>query len=576
MLLGIDWLEGQGAVWDLRRGEIHMQGSVFPLKARVIVQEPMMVPARSESHGLGSTVYRDFKSVWPTWVSKPGSPREKLRVARAIVPDRCKDVPLLIMNVVNYPVQLEVGEILSELELAELLKTDDGRSSDGLVDAPVPDPEYAQVLIDGVDPLVSDEAKEELREVLLRFPAVFSQGEDDLGRASAVQHRIDTGNHRPFRQTLRRHPNANLDIIDAHTDSMLQAGLVEPAQSEWASNVVLVRKSDGSMRFCVDYRQLNERTVKDSYPLPRIDVCLDALAGAKWFSTFDLRSGYHQVELDPRDADKTTFVTRRGTFRFRVMPFGLCNAPATFQRLMNVALAGLDPMVCLVYLDDIIVHSPDLRAHLERLIWLFERLLRTGLKLKVSKCKILQREVGFLGHRVSSEGLSTDPAKISAVQDWPVPCCIRDVRSFMGLCGYYRKFVADFSEIAAPLHALTKKNRRFQWDSACQAAFETLKERLVSSPILGLPWDEGEFIVNADASEHAVGAVLSQIQDDEERVIAYYSKLYSRSETNYCTSRKELLAVVDALRQFRRTSLGAGSEFGRIMWRCGTSTKRQT
>ena len=340
-------------------------------------------------------------------------------------------------------------------------------------------------------------------------------------------------------------------MIDVHTDTMLQAGLIEPAQCEWASNVVLIRKTDGGMRFCVDYRQLNERTVKDSYPLPRIDDCLDELADARWFSTFDLLSRYHQVELDLRDAGKTTFVARSGIFRFRVMPFGLCNAPATFQRLMNVALAGLDPMVCLVYLDDIIVHSPALEAHLERLTWLFERLRSTGLMLKVFKCRIMQREVALLGHRVSSEGLSTDPAKISAIQDWPVPCCLRYVRSFMGLCGYYRKFVADFSEIAAPLHALTKKNRRFQWDSDCQTAFETLKQRLVSSSVLRLPSDEGELVVDTDTFEHAVGAVLSQSQDGEERVIAYYSKLYSRSESNYCTSWKELMAVVAALKQFR-------------------------
>ena len=160
----------------------------------------------------------------------------------------------------------------------------------------------------------------------------------------------------------------------------------------------MVRKGDGTLRFCVEYRQLNERTRKDSYPLPRIDVCLDALAWAEWFSTFDLQSGYHQVEMDPRNSDKTTFVTRRGTFRFSVIPFGLCKALATFQRLMNVGMAGLDPMISLVYLDDIIVHSKELSVHLDRLRLLFDRLLVTGLKLKVSKCRLFLTEVGFLGH----------------------------------------------------------------------------------------------------------------------------------------------------------------------------------
>ena len=198
-------------------------------------------------------------------------------------------------------------------------------------------------LLDGIDSTVSTETRDALRSLLGRFATTFSMGENDLGRANAVRHRIDTGLNRPFRQALRRHPTVTVEALDAQVDAMLRADLIEPAQSEWASNVVMVRKTNGSLRFCVDYRQINERTMKVSYPLPRIDVCLDALAGATWFSTFDLRSGYHQVEMDVRDSDKTTFATRRGTFRFKVMPFGLCNAPATFQRLMNVALAVLNP-----------------------------------------------------------------------------------------------------------------------------------------------------------------------------------------------------------------------------------------
>ena len=339
-------------------------------------------------------------------------------------------------------------------------------------------------------------------------------------------------------------------------DERLQRELIDPACSEWASNVVMVKKGEGSLRFCVGYRQLNERTRKDSYPLPSIDVCLDALAGAAWFSTFDLRSGYHQVEMEPSDADKTTFVTRRGTFKFNVMPFGLCNAPATFQRLMNVAMAGLDPLVCLVYLDDIIVHSTNLHDHVDRLRLLFDRLLETGLKLKVGKCRLLRTEVGFLGHRVSAGGLAPDPGKIEAVRGWPTPRCLRETRAFLGLCSYYRKFLGGFAHIAAPLHALTKKNKPFVWDTACQDAFETLKGCLVSAPVLALPHDDGLYVLDTDASEVAIGVVLSQVQGGIEKVVAYYSRLYTQSEVNYCTTRKELLAVVEGLRQFRPYVLG--------------------
>ena len=336
----------------------------------------------------------------------------------------------------------------------------------------------------------------------------------------------------------------------------------------------MVRKSDGSLRFCVDYRQLNERTVKDSYLLDRIDVCLaalagstwfstidhrsglnertvkdsylldridvcvEALAGATWFSTFDLRSGYHPVQMDPRYSDKTTFMTRRGTCWFKVMPFGLCNAPTTIQRLMNVAMAGLDREICLIYLDDIIVHSWDLGFHLERLDRLFELLRRAGLKLKFSKRRLLQREVAFLGHRVNAEGLSTDPEKVEAIRGWPTPVCLREVRAFLGLCSYYCQFIPEFAEIVAPLHALTRKNRRFQWEEGCLESDEELKVQLTSSPVLALPRDDGDYIVDSDASDAAVGAVLSQVQDGEERPVVYFIRLYSRTDVNYCTTRE--------------------------------------
>src|SRR5688572_29016332 len=199
------------------------------------------------------------------------------------------------------------------------------------------------------------EIRERLSALLTEFKDIFSASDRDLGRSSVTMRRIETGDARPVRQPLRRQPLPHRSAIDSNLDSMLADGIIEPTVSEWAANVVLARKKDGNLRFCIDYRQLNDRTKKDSYPLPRIDECLDALAGGGWFSTLDLRSGYHQVAMDPKDADKTAFVTRRGIFRWKVMPFGLCNAPATFQRLMDIVLSGLNFEVCLVYLDDVII-----------------------------------------------------------------------------------------------------------------------------------------------------------------------------------------------------------------------------
>jgi len=225
------------------------------------------------------------------------------------------------------------------------------------------------------------------------------------------------------------------------------------------------------------------------------------------------------------DADKTTFIVRTGTYRFKRVPFGLCNAGSTFQRVMDLALNGLNFNMCLVYLDDIIVYSADVSDHiirLEKFLRIFEKRLRiANLKLKPSKCKLLRSELSFLGHVVSSKGVGTDPEKISAVQDWPVPTDVKEVRSFLGLASYCRKFVPSFAALAAPLHALTGKNRKFEWISGCEDGFRHLKEALVFSPILAMPNDGDPLILDTDACDVSIGAVLSQVQEGEERVIAY-------------------------------------------------------
>lgn len=251
-----------------------------------------------------------------------------------------------------------------------------------------------------------------------------------------------------------------------------------------------------------------------------------------------------------KDKEKTAFVTTLGLFQFRVMPFGLVNAPSTFERLMENVLKGLQWTECLVYMDDIISHSSTFDEGIQRLANIFTRLREANLKLKPSKCIFFQKQVKFLGHIVSSEGIQTDSEKIFAVKNWPVPKNEKQIRSFLGLCSYYRKFVKKFAEIAKPLHDLYKKATKFTWTSECQNAFDTLKTALTTSPILGFPLPGLPFTLDTDASDRAVGAVLSQNQDGKERVIAYMSKTMNRHEQSYCVTRKELLAVVTALRKF--------------------------
>ena len=298
------------------------------------------------------------------------------------------------------------------------------------------------------------------------------------------------------------------------------------------------------------------RCKKDAFPLPRIDACLDSLTGSKLFSTFDLTSGYFQVRLDPADAEKTSFATRLGSWKFRRMTMGLGNAGSTFSRIMQLAMQGLNLQICISYLDDIIVHAEDVGSHLERLRAVFQRLREAKLKLKPTKCHLLREEVAFLGHRVSADGVSTDPSKIEAVRNWPRPRNIHEVRGYVGLASYYRRFIAKFAEICSPLHALTGKHARFEWTPECEQAFVQLKDALTAAPVLAMPTDEDSFVLDVDASDRCIGAVLSQKQGEEERVIAYASRVLSRTERNYCCTRRELLAVVLFVRHYKPYLLG--------------------
>jgi len=345
-------------------------------------------------------------------------------------------------------------------------------------------------------------------------------------------------------------------MIDEHVEHMLAHDVIEPAASPWCSNVVMVRKQDGSMRFCVDYRKVNELLKKDKFPLPKIDTCLDTLNGCKYYRSCDLRWGYWQTEIDERDRDKTAFVTRKGQWHFKVLSFGLCNAPSQFARIMELVMSGLTYDICLVYVDDILVFSKTFEEHCDRLSTIFDRLERYTLKLKPTKCHLFQRKVKFLGHVVSGKGIECDPDKVAAIATWPTQTSISEVRTFYGLASYYWTFVQDFAKLAKPLHNLTRKNVTFVWNQECEAAFQALKERLMSAPILVPPRNEGQYVLDMDASDTALGAVLQQEQDGQLRVIGYASCALTNAERCYCITRKELLGMVYGLKKYRQHLLG--------------------
>jgi transposase InsO family protein len=513
-----------------------------------MVDRDVTIEPRQEALVPGRLQATDHRLLQDQLMTEQRSLSTGLNIARVILPLRCRNLPLRVLNTTDRPVTLRNGEELTTVESVVV-----GPKREG----PAADPEnHISPVMDTIEAELSPTQREVMRCLLAEYADVFSQSEYDLGRTNILQHRIDTGDARPVRQPLRRQPLSRLQVVDEHLDQMMEQGIIEPSCSPWASNVVVCTKKDGSTRFCIDYRQLNDVTVKDAYPLPRITDCLDALSGATYFSAFDLRSGYHQVELEPNSRDKTSFVTRRGTFSFKTMPFGLANAPATFQRVMDVVLSGLNLNVCLVYLDDIIVFSRTVEDHMDRLRALFDRLRSANLKLKPSKCQLLKLRVEFLGHVVSARGIETDPKKIDSVSQWPTPCNLGELRSFVGLCSYYRRYVKDFATIASPLHELTRKNAKFLWTESCHQAFDELKRRLTTAPVLAMPDDEGTYILDTDASNQGIGAVLSQIQAGEERVVAFASRVLSGPERNYCATRKELLAVVTYMKHFRPYLLG--------------------
>jgi hypothetical protein len=309
--------------------------------------------------------------------------------------------------------------------------------------------------------------------------------------------------------------------------------------------------------FCVEYRRLNSITKLDELPLPRIDDTLDILAGAKYFTTLDLASGYWQVAMDPAASEKTAFTTYSGLYEFRRMPFGLANAPATFQRLTELVLAGLARTSCLVYLDDVLVIGSTLEEHNRNLRKVLERIRQAGLRLKPKKCKFSQRSVTYVGHVVAADGVATDPQKLEAVRDYPVPVDVKSLRSFLGLASYYRRFVPGFSKVAGPLHALTKKDVKFVWGPKCQSSFEELKRLLTNAPVLAFPDFSRRFLLETDASGAGLGTVLAQEQSDGAvRPIAYASRSLGKHEKNYGITELEALGVVWAVKHCRAYLFG--------------------
>lgn len=432
-------------------------------------------------------------------------------------------------------------------------------------------------LINFGDSPVDEEWKARLRAKLAQRPEVFSLHDWDVGVAKGVEHKIRLADSRPFRQRSRRLPPADIEDVRKHLQELLQAGIIRESRSPYASPIVVVRKKNGAVRMCIDYRLLNSRTIPDQYTTPCIDEVLNVLSGSKWFSVLDLRSGYYQIAMNEEDKEKTAFICPLGFFEFERMPQGITGAPATFQRLMERAVGDMNLLQVIVYLDDLIVFGRSLEEHEERLLKVLDRLREVGLKLSLDKCQICMPEVKYLGHIVSAQGVSPDPAKIEAVTSWPKPTNLKTLQSFLGFCGYYRRFIENYAAIVKPLTDITKgygprqkvlkhaskptntylkESEPFgsRWTEDCDDAFYKIIDCLTHAPVLAFADPQKPYILHVDASLKGLGAVLYQEYPEGLRPVAFASRKLKPSEKNYPIHQLEFLslkwAVVDKLHDY--------------------------
>lgn len=472
---------------------------------------------------------------------------------------RC--IPVMLKNESHHDITLSPKAVIAQIHAVrsvQPVKTPDS-------DPPTKPDQKPNLNLDFTDSPVPSEWKERITEKLSSMPEVFALHELDFGRTDKIKHHINLSDKTPFKHRPRPIHPQDIEAVRTHLQQLLDAEVIRESESPFSSPIVVVRKKNGDVRLCIDYRKLNTQTVKDSYALPNLEESFSALTGSRWFSVLDLKSGFYQIEMEEADKHKTAFVCPLGFFEFNRMPQGITNAPSTFQRLMERCMGELNLKQALVFLDDLIVFSSTLEEHEERLMRVLNQLKEFGLKLSPGKCKFFQTSVKYLGHIVSEKGIETDPDKVAALKTWPKPNNLKELRTFLGFCGYYRRFVKDYSKIVKPLNELTagypplRKHTKTaanpekyynpkdifgdRWTPACQAAFDTIIEKLTTAPILGFADPKLPYILHTDASTSGLGAALYQEQQGQKRVVAYASRGLSKCESRYPAHKLEFLAL---------------------------------
>lgn len=548
IILGADFIRRHQISLNYELNNEKIDIPVQPPSSICIIANTTTIPANKELHVVVSctrTTANQVVSIEPFDHSRQG-----FIVANSVNTVRNDARTFVrVANPSNHPIQLRRGQ-----RLAQVTPIDTNSTS-----APVDTrPNQATNLNDHlaqlkINPKLSSNDKQSVLEVIRRHQNAFGWTSNDLGRTDLVEHSIQLTSDKPIKIAGYKTQPHKQKVIEEKINEMLADGVIEESKSPFSSPVVLAKKKNGEWRFCVDFRALNDITVKDAYPLPRMDETLQALHGNSFFTTLDLLSGFWQIPLTPADRHKAAFVTRNGLFQFKVMPFGLTNSPATFQRLMDKVLTGLNWCKCVVYLDDIIVYGRTIHEHNDNLSLVLRQIENAKLKLKPSKCEFASEEVIYLGHRINRHGIGTDTSKVEAINRIATPTDRASLRRFLGACSFYRRFIQDFSHIAVPLYRLTSSKVEFRWTNTERLAFEKLKIALTRAPTLVAPDFSLSFVIRTDASKKpgAMGAVLEQ----QHGVIAYASRHYTSAEERYI-SEKEALAVLWASRQFRHYIYG--------------------
>lgn len=549
-ILGRDFLQANNSIIDYNQGTLTISGELFKL---LPPKNSVILKARSETIvKIPCTKFKEGTSVY----------YETFQIKENVIMGSClsivnnKECVASILNSSEKNIEFELSEIPmilyeGETEVLTMTSSQENNQKSNNFDRIS---ELKKCL--NFDHL-NDLEYEGIIECCSEYADIFKLENDKLSFTTAIKHTIPLiPGKGPIYTKPYRLPYAQRKIIDEQVDEMLQENIIAPSKSPYNSPLIVVPKKpdkNGEIKYriCIDFRKINSISVGDSFPLPRIDDILDSLGKARYFTTLDMTSGYHQIKMSEEDQEKTAFSTSTGHYEYLRLPFGLKGAGATFQRLMNTTLSGLIGIYCFVYLDDIIIPAYDISDHNKKLRKVFDQFRQYNLKLSPGKCHFLRKEINFLGHSVSEKGLHPDPSKINCIKNSPTPKNQKEVKSFLAFASYYRRFLPNFAKIAQPLTNLLKKEVKFLWTDICENAFQNIKNLVTSPPILKFADFNKPFIITTDASNKAIGAVLSQGEIGKDLPISFASRVLNSAEINYSVTEKEMLAICWAVNHFR-------------------------